>query len=197
MGLFSSDDVFKLADTDQLFAALLKRKHWKRMKPEVLRRILDHAEGDILKAKRFCMVSEAFGCVEKNFIPICGSGDVETTVNLISLTLERLAAGIAQHLDELPERSEQRERAIAFAEMAYDSSILCNPLMLGSYAGLALFYALIGESSLAKQALMNYDQAEQRLLEKPESQLSCYDKGLLESLPEIKQKLAEYRSMIE
>jgi hypothetical protein len=196
MAHFAPDRIDDIADVDELYVALTKRKNWKRVKPEVLKTILDGAKGDIVKARRFRMVSEIYHCVENNYVEITKDDNIRMAVDMISLTLERLAAQIAQHLNDLPEGSDQRERAIAFAEMAYTSSILCNPLMLGSYAGLAFFYHAIGETALSRQTFIEYDQAEQLLLKKDEKDLSYYDKALKETLPEMKAKLTEFRAAL-
>jgi len=197
MSLFMSDAIDKIDNLDRLYEALIKRKHWKRLNPVVIRRILDNANGDIVKARRFRMISELYDCVEKNYIEIAKDNDIRMSMDLISVTLERLGAQIAQNLDAFPEGSEKKERAIAYAEMAYSSSILCNPLMLGSYAGLAFFYAAIGETALSMKTFEEYDLAEKRLLEKDDKELSHYDKALKESLPEMKAKLNEFRAALK
>ena len=80
--------------------------------------------------------------------------------------------------------------AIETTETAYMSSILCNPLMLPSYAGLALFYMYLGSFDRAAQLCRDYDAAEQRLLSSNMNDLNYYDQ-------EIKSNISTFREWIE
>jgi len=180
-----------ITDIDELFLALTKRKYWSCMPHGILRQIFDNANGDVEKVQRFRFVSERHHCVENNFIPLLeGEYDPEITISLFSVTLERLAAQAAQSVPELPERSWKRDIAIETAETAYMASILCNPLMLGSYAGLALFYMFLGSFDRAAQVCRDYDAAEQRLLSSDMNDLNHYDQG-------TKSNVSTFREWIE
>jgi len=72
-------------------------------------------------------------------------------------------------------------------------SALCNPLMLGAYAGLALFYGFLGSSELAAQACSDYDYAEKRLLSIDDNDLSCYDQETKSNAPVFRQWIDEFK----
>ena len=80
--------------------------------------------------------------------------------------------------------------AIETAETAYMASILCNSLMLGSYAGLALFYTFLGLFDHAAQVCRDYDAAEQTLLKSDTKDLNYYDQ-------ETKSNISTFREWID
>ena len=197
MPFLSRDKIDDIGDVDELFRIMTKRKHWKHIRPEILRRIFDNAKGDITRIQRFRYVSELHHCVANNFIEISKDDNTEMAVAFFAVTLERLAAGIAQQIEGFAEKSEQQNLAIGSVEIAYMSSILCNPLVLPSYAGLAFFYSMIGNKKRALETFKEYDQAEQNLMQTDDKALSYYDKALKEKLPEMRKQLFELRTELE
>ncbi len=193
MAFLSRDKIDEISDVEELFQLMTKRKHWKHIKPEILRRIFDNAKGDVIKIQRFRYVSELHHCVENNFIEISKDDNIEMAIAYFAVTLERLAAGIAQQIESFPENSEQQNLAIGSAEMAYMSSVLCNPLLLPSYAGLAFFYAMIGDTKRANETFEEYDQAERMLLQINDNALSYYDKVLKEKIPEMRRQITDLK----
>ncbi len=196
MAFFSRDKIDDIGDVEELLRIMTKRKYWKQIRPEILRRIFDNAKGDIVKIQRFRYVSELHHCIENNFVEIAKDDNTEMAVAYFAVTLERLAARIAQHIGDFPENSEQQNLAIGSAEMAYMSSILCNPLLLPSYAGLAFFYSAIGNAKRAIEAFQEYDKAEQRLLQIDDKELSYYDRAIKGKLPEMRKQLSEFRAAL-
>jgi hypothetical protein len=191
MRLFARKKVDDITDIDELFVALTKRKHWNRIPQRILRQIFNNADGDVEKVQRFRLVSECHHCVENNFIPLSeGQYDPEIAIALFSVTLERLAAQAAQSVPELPDGSWKRGMAIETAETAYMASILCNSLMLGSYAGLALFYMFLGLFDHAARVCRDYDAAEQTLLKSDMKDLNYYDQ-------ETKSNISTFREWID
>lgn len=196
MGLFARKKVEDITDIDELFVTLTKRKHWSRIPQAILRQIFENADGDIGNVQRFRAVSELHHCVENNFIPLLETkyDDPKMVLAMFALTLERLAAQAAQSVPKLPDDSSEQEMAIVTAEAAYQSSILCNPLMLPSYGGLALFYAFLGSSNLAAQACSDYDAAEQRLLSIDDNDLSCYDQETKSNIPAFRMRIDQVKT---
>lgn len=191
MGTPQRRKIEDITDIDELFVVLAKRKYWSRIPHDILRQIFDNANGDVEKVQRFRFVSERHHCVENNFIPLSeGEYDPEIAIALFSVTLERLAAQAAQSVPEFPDRSWKRDMAIETAETAYMASILCNPLMLGSYTGLALFYTFLGSFDRAAQVCRDYDAAEQTLLSSDMNDLNYYDQ-------ETKSNISTFREWIE
>ncbi len=190
MGLFSKKKIDDITDIDELFAVLTKRKHWDRIDPGIIRFIFDNADGDILKVQRFIYISELHHCVDNNFVAIAKDHtDPRMVLAFFSITLERLAAQVAQQVPNLPDGSRKQNLAIGTAEMAYMSSILCNPLMLPSYGGLAWFYLYLDSSDRAVEVCREFEEAERRLLQTDDADLCYYDK-------EMKLRTTEMRSMI-
>jgi hypothetical protein len=197
MGLFASKKVEDISDIDELFVTLTKRKHWSRIPKEVLRRIFENANGDVEKVQRFRFVSELHHCVENNFIPLIeDSSDPKIVLALFSATLERLAARAAQSVSTLADGSKEQGIAVGAAEIAYRSSILCNPLMLPSYVGLASCYMVLGSPDRVAQVCRDYDNAEQMLLSGDDNNLSSYDRAMKSDIPEIKKLVDKIRAQV-
>ena len=191
MGLFSPKKIDDITDIEELFVALTKRKHWNRIPNVILRQIFDNAQGDIEKVQRFRFVSELHHCVDNNFVPLLeDNSDPRMVLALFSMTLERLAAQAAQSVPELPDGSREQDMAIGTAEVAYMSSIVCNPLMLPSYGGLACFYMVLGSTDRAAKVCRDYDAAEQQLLSSDDSDLGYYDQAM-------KSETSEMRKMVD
>jgi len=187
MGLFSRKKIENITDIDELFIALTKRKHWNRIPNAILRQIFDNAQGDIEKVQRFRFVSELHHCVNKNFVPLSeDNSDPRMVLALFSVTLERLAAQAAQSVSDLSDSSREQNMAIGTAEIAYMSSILCNPLTLPSYGGLAWFYMLLGSRDRAAEVCRDYVAAEQKLLSSDDSDLGYYDQAMKSNTSEIR-----------
>lgn len=197
MGLFWRKKIADITDIDELFVTLTKRKHWNRIPRPILRRIFENAGGDVKKVQRFRFVSELHHCVKNNFIPLLDledNTDPRMVLALFSVTLERLAAQAAQTVPQLPDRSSEQDMAIGTAEIAYMSSILCDPLMLPSYAGLASFYILLGSSDRAAEACRDYDDAERKLLSTNDSDLGFYDQSMKSGTSKIRQIIDQVKA---
>jgi len=187
MGLFSRKKIEDITDIDELFVALTKREHWNRIPNAILRQIFDNAQGDIEKVQRFRFVSELHHCVDNNFVSLSeDNSDPRMVLALFSVTLERLAAQAAQSVPELPDGSPEQDMAIGTAEIAYMSSILCNPLMLPSYGGLASFYMVLGSTNRAAEVCRDYEAAEQKLLSSDDSDLGYYEQAMKSDTSEIR-----------
>jgi len=197
MRLFSPKRIQDITDIDELFEALRKRKHWKRIPERILRQIFDNARGDIEKVQRFRFVSELHHCVENNFIPLIRSHtDPRMVLAFFSVTLERLAAQAAQTLPELPDGSPERDIAIGTAEMAYMSSILCDPLMLQSYGGLAWFYLMVAAPDRAVEVCRDYEAAEGKLLSSDDSELGYYDRATKSDISEMRKMINQIKAQL-
>jgi hypothetical protein len=197
MGLFANKKIDDITDIDELFVALMKRKHWSRIPKGILRQIFDNANGDIEKVQRFRFVSEIHHCVDNNFIPLLeDNSNPSIALALFSVTLERLAAQAAQSVPALPDGSREQDMAIGTAESAYISSILCNPLMLPSYVGLACCYMVLGSSDRAAQVCRDYDAAEQKLLSSDDNDLSYYDQAMKSDISEIRKMVDQVKAEV-
>ena len=197
MGLFTRKKIEDITDIDELFVALTKRQHWSRIPYGILRQIFDNADGDIEKVQRFRFVSELHHCVDNNFIPLLkDNSEPKMALALFSVTLERLAAQAAQSVPELPDGSREQDMAIGTAEIAYMSSILCNPLMLPSYGGLAWFYMVLGSTDRAGEVCREYDAAEQKLLSSDDSELGYYDQAMKSDTSEMRKMVDQVKAEV-
>lgn len=197
MGLFTRKKIEDITDIEELFAALTKRKYWSRIPHRILRQIFINAAGDIKKVQRFRFVSELHHCVANNFIPILkDNSDPKMALALFSVTLERLGARSAQSVPELPDGSREQDTAIRSAEIAYMSSLLCNPLMLPSYGGLAWFYILLGSTGRAADVCRDYDAAEQKLLSSDDADLGYYDQAMKSGASEMRKMVDQVKAKV-
>jgi hypothetical protein len=196
MRLFSLRKIENIKDIEELFTKLTKRKHWKHIPDFILRKIFDNAEDDIEKIQRFRFISEMCHCVEKNFVPIVKeNSDPEIILCLFSVTLERLAAQSALSIPKLLDRSKDQDIAIGVAEIAYMSSILCNPFMLPSYGGLACFYMLLGSRQRAAEICQEYDIVEEKLIRS--NKLNYYDQATKLNVSITRQTIDEIKTELK
>jgi hypothetical protein len=179
MRLFWRKRIETIQDIDELFVALTKRKHWKLIPKIVLKQIFDNADGCIEKVHRFRYVSELHHCVERNYLPLLEeNSDPKFVLSLFSVTLERLAIQATEIARQYNEASPRQQMAIITTEFAYLSSILCNPLMLSSYGGLAQLYLTLRLPDLAAEVCNDFDSALHQLLSSSTDDLGCYNQAL-------------------
>jgi len=194
MGLFSGEKISEIRDEAELFTALTKRKYWKEIDRRIIRRIFENANGDIDKIQRFRFVSELHHCVEANFIAIAKEEvHIRNALALFAVTLERLAAQASQEIPKLPDGSREQGMVIGTAELAYMSSILCNPFILPSYSSLATLYLQFDLPDKAAAVCQEYDVAEQQLLGAYDGDLSFFDQGMKQGVSEERRTMDEIK----
>ncbi|HVP17754.1 MAG TPA: hypothetical protein VMU36_02080 [Spirochaetia bacterium] len=175
MGLFGSDRSFNIKDRQEILQALASRGQWNLIRTDVLRALIDNADGDVLKISRFVFVSEYFDCVRNNFVELDRIWeDPRLALSSFGATLMGLARDIIQHLATMPEGSERQRQATSAVELSFLSAILCDRNMLSAYKALASFYLATGKKDLAVSACRQYDEAEQRLLQSPDEYSRSY-----------------------
>ena len=188
----TSEGIDDITDIDQFLVELMKRGSWSRIPEAILRQIVDNAQGDIEKVKRFRYVSDLHNYVEDHYLSILERhSDPKLALAMFSVHLERLAASSALAVPELPDRSEEQTMAIGTADIAYLSSILCNPLMLPSYVGLAHFYIAMGSRDLAAAVCREYEAAEQELLNSCDSDLDFYNRAMKDDIRDVRKSMEE------
>jgi hypothetical protein len=175
MGLFGSEKLFNIRDSQELLRALSTRKHWNLIRPEVLSALVDNANGDVLKISRFVFVSEYYDCVKNNFVELANIWkDPRLALSSFGATLVGLAGDIIQHLGDMQEGSERQTQATSLAELSFLSAVLCDRYLLTAYKGLASFYSATGRLKLAAAACRQYDEAEQKILQATDDYLRAY-----------------------
>ncbi len=162
-------------DFDALFEELTQRKYWKEISPDVIKRIFNNAKGDVGAIKGFVYISELHDTVRNNFVKLAKDEmSAEKTLSLFALTLYRLGstifkAGFSEKDDK------QLELCVTTADMAFISSILCDPFELCSYAGMAFLYSsyFVNEEA-ALEWCAKYKETEDKLLNTPNDELNGY-----------------------
>jgi hypothetical protein len=163
--LFGSDRLFNITDSAELLRSLGERKFWSSIRADVLRRLIDNANGDVLKISRFVFVSEYFDCVKNNYVELSGIWkDPRMALSAFGSTLVGLAGDIIQHLGDVSQGSARQSQSIGLVELAFLSALLCDPFLLPAYKGLASFYNAMGKKELAAGICRQYDETEEKLL---------------------------------
>jgi len=158
-----------------LLRSLGERKFWSSIRAEVLRMLIDNANGDVLKISRFVFVSEYYDCVKNNFVDLAKIWeDPRLALSAFGATLAGLAGDIIQHLGDLSQGSDAQSQATGLVEIAYLSALLCDPYLLPAYKGLALFYLVVGKKDQAAGVCRQYDATEEILLKTEDPELFLY-----------------------
>jgi hypothetical protein len=173
--LFGSDRLFNITDGGEMLRSLGERKFWSSIRADVLRMLIDNANGDVLKISRFVFVSEYYDCVKNNFVELAKIwDDPRLALSAFGATLAGLAGDIIQHLGDLSQGSDAQSQAIGLVEIAYLSALLCDPFLLPAYKGLASFYNVMGKKDLAASTCRQYDATEEKLLQTRDPELFLY-----------------------
>lgn len=174
---------------DELLAQLVHRKHWKKLPPDLLRRIIKNSQDEVFQdpkcdlevIKNFILISEQTPFVQRsllraNFVPIANDrgADWDWVLGLFSTTLYQFGSWCYKACVSAATEEEARNYAW-FATAGFLSSILCDPLSLPSYGGMAF---LSGEVVLNKPVAIEwcqkYKRAEDRLRNIPDDQLGYW-----------------------
>ena len=173
--LFGSDRLFNITDVEELLRSLGERKFWSSIRPEVLRMLIDNANGDVLKISRFVFVSEYYDCVKNNFVELAKIWeDPRLALSAFGATLAGLAGDIIQHLSDLPQGSDAQSQAVGQVEIAYLSALVCDPYLLPAFKGLASYYLVVGKKDQATAMCRQYDATEEMLLQTEDPELYLY-----------------------
>lgn len=167
---------------DEIFEGLVRRRHWRKIGADILRRmfansrleVFDKPNWDVELIRGFIFVSEQYGLVKNNFVPIGKSeaGDVAMARGLFATTLYRLGSDLAKAAFGARTEDEIRH-LVMMADMAFTSSLLCDPLMLPAYGGIALLYGTIWvNKEVALEWCSKYKEAEAQLASTPDRELT-------------------------
>jgi len=175
-------DVFRMPNNPRDFiGGLGRRKFWRRIDSSILFCVARNAAGEMELLRNFVFVSERFRLVESNFARLANSPDplFGSQLSGFALTLYRLGSALCKQ--RISARSEEQAKsAVMFADMAFTSAVLCDPLFLEAYAGMAFLYG--GEyGTLNRQVALEwcqkYKEAERRLLATPDEQLNPFQQA--------------------
>ena len=168
-------DVFTMPDNPADFVAeLSRRKFWRDIGKHLLNDIARNADGDMELLRNFVFVSEHYELVGKNFVRFATDQDktLGTPVSGFALTLYRLGSTLCKQSVYIGD-PEQQEFALMTADMAFTSAVLCDPLFLAGYMGMAFLYGNISfNKKVALEWCQKYKDAEETLLRTPDERLS-------------------------
>ena len=173
------------------------RKFWKKIPQRLLDAIARNA-GEVFRdftdnhvridnemhlLKSFIVLSEQHRLVDGNFIGLASGRyhELSPPLSAFSFTLYRVGSGICQRLPLITDPDEcvlMMQRA----DCAFTSSIVCDPVNLSSYFGMA---GLLGGEALPGFVLKEdalgwcrmYKEAEKRLLTTPDEKLGPAERG--------------------
>jgi hypothetical protein len=189
--MFWGKKIGDITNIDELYRALSKRTHWKKLPAGILQEIFSNAKGDIKRINQLRIVSERYDLVEKNFLPLTKSDTAPLGIlPLFAVTLNSLGTEIVATLDTLARDSVEWDMNFRLAHMAFLSSVLCNPLMLPTYASLITLTLSVGAIGSVQLYLQDYEQAERILMQSPDEVLGFYNRSLKEGAPEIRATLS-------
>lgn len=177
-------DYIKINNPDHLFAHLIQRKHWKEMNPDIIKQIFknsqsnifDHPNEGIGVLKHFIFISEEYNLVENSYIKISKeqSSDLGWILGLFSSTLYRLGSELGKSCCFAKTPADAESFGIA-ADMAFMSSILCNPFNLTSYYGMVVLHGMtFRHKDVGLEFCMKYKRVEGELLNTPDNELTAF-----------------------
>lgn len=163
---------------DELFQELIKRKHWKDIDPDIIKSVFNNAKGDVDAIKTFISISELHNSVGNNFVELAKSVSRKYALQWFAITLYRLGSGILKAaISAIKDKDREKlERCVIPADMAFTSSILCDPDFLSPYAGMALLYGYVWiNKDAALEFCRKYKEVEYKLLNTPDEELSAFE----------------------
>lgn len=176
---------------DELFQELIKRKHWKDIDPDIIKSIFNNAKGDVGAIKTFISISELHNSVGNNFIKLASGTSKEFVLKMFATTLYRLGSELLKAaISAIKDKDgEKIEHCAIPADMAFTSSILCEPCYLESYVGMALLYGYVWiNKDAALEFCRKYKEVEYKLLNTPDEELSASELIAKENLDPEKLK---------
>jgi hypothetical protein len=169
-GRKEDDALFETEDSDRFLAVLIKRKYWNEINTDIIKSVFDNAKGNVDTMKRFIFISEMYNTVGNNFVPLANGMPKEYLLSIFALTLYRLGSDLTKSLPSAKTDDEFGSLVIR-ADMAFTSSILCDPFFLESYVGMASLYSEL-DKDVALEWCTKYKEAEGNLLNTPDEELN-------------------------
>ena len=175
-----SNDVFQMPDNPWDFIAQLsRRKFWREIDARLLCDIAKNADGEIELLRNFVFVSEQNDLVKDNFVSLANNPEdvFGSPLSAFALTLYNLGSRLCKQ-NFLFRDFKLRGSILVEADMAFTSAILCDPLLLSSYAGMAFFYGdILIPKTVALEWCQKYIDAEDALLATPDERLTPFQQS--------------------
>lgn len=180
-----------------LFKQLVRRKYWKQIDPDVIRDIFTNASGDDRAIKSFISISDSCDLVRQSFVKFTRDVSKQHLQGLFAVSLYQLGSAIVKTaISAIEDRdNETLKRCIVPAEMAFASSILCDPYFLPAYLGMAVLYSSVWiNKDAALEFCKKYKDTETVLLVTPNEELTPIQqatKGQMQGPTEGEQAIRE------
>lgn len=175
-------------------SALVKRKHWREIRPSILLEIAREAGDDREGLLIFAYISEKFGLVEHNYVRTSNSSDDDLSARVsFGCTLCFLGVRELQVFHQMDESEEKRDVSQA-VDMAFSASLVCDPLQISSYAYLANLYALYpSRREVALEFCAKYRAGVDKLMNSPMESLSGFHQVMRTDLesPDLLKRFAD------
>lgn len=173
-------DVFRMPDNPSDFIAQLShRKFWRDMDAQLLYDIGQNTDGVMELLRNFVFVSEHYGLVANSFVKLAQSPEslYGSPLSSFALTLRHLGSSLCSQIEFIRDPNQQKFTCIS-ADMAFTSAILCDPLELNAYAGMAFLYGDIRlNKAVSLEWCQKYKDSEDALLAMPDEKLTPYQKS--------------------
>jgi hypothetical protein len=191
---------YELGDNvNVLFGAIIKRKYWNKIDPDVIKRIINNANGNDESIRNFVYISEHSGVLENNFLQLAAMDGMNNDflLSLFAITLYNI--GFAYHQQAIESQNDEDFKSHAFsADLAYMAAILCDKYELDAYYGMAFLYSFWVDGKTSLEFCKKYKMMENELTNAPDKSLNYMQKArkqqLLrpETLDETLKKIEKY-----
>lgn len=200
---------------EDLLKLLYKHRYWGQIDKKTLQKIFNslfenskelpayHLDSDypgqvssseIQRIRDFLIITEEYDVVKNNFIEIAKNpyffGPL-SLMTMLALTLERLAAALAQGYSYNNLSESELKQTMAMAELSYKSSILCDKYLLPSYYGTIFCCSVFMDSDMAKEWRDMFYESIEELNRKEGYNLNDYQKELRDDKNSIKEMSAQ------
>ena len=176
---------------DELLPKLQKHKFWRKIDISVLGDIFnqlyknsEYIPGiagleidDMQRIRDFLIVSEEYKLVENNFTKLANSEPNLGILSMFAVTLERLAASIAQGYPYRHIGDDELKHIMGMAELSYQSSILCDKYLLPAYYGLVFCSCVFMDLDRARTWKNLFNDAVKNLNSMNDSLLNYYQRA--------------------
>ncbi len=175
------NDIFKMSNNPHDFInELANRKYWRDIDKKILSDIASNTLGKMELLRNFAFVSEQYQLVKNNYLSF--SNNTETLfgspLSSFAMTLYSLGSDLCKHSTYVGVPAQQQQFMLMTADMAFTSAVLCDPLQLAPYAGMAFLYSeILFNRKVALEWCGKYKNAEDKLLNTPNEGLSPFQQS--------------------
>lgn len=150
---------------DSLLIIIKKYKDWENV-GQYFRLIYKNADYKIQRVRNFLIISYEFELI-KNYNEIIKSEKAENVLSMFAMCLYRLGSDLTKQADRT-NNIKEIEELIAFAELSFESSLICDPYCFSAFYGIVLCCMKFKDKEKGTQYYEKFIQVTEEL-EKTES----------------------------